>query len=243
MTLANGTGSCILNLSSMDNFDIINLIRTRDGLINLQSSLNENGIQLDLHRSEFGYYNLDFGLNCIEDLEYECEVPVGYEETETANDRKKLRKTFKLTNHSNNIININSIDILPNNSKSLPLMSVYINEIDIRFAIGKKSIKVHPQEEISICVEFLLLRDFNGFLGRWLIFLFEIKNYLSPTYCQTLSFVYGLRVLGCVTQKTSSRMKLSSEARVFIPQSILTYFDKPVSCIILKCAYIHSFKS
>ena len=67
----------------MDDFDIISLLKTNHGIACLQSSLEENCIQLSLKRSESGYYNLDFGLNCIEDLEFELELPFGYEEEES----------------------------------------------------------------------------------------------------------------------------------------------------------------
>jgi hypothetical protein len=206
----------------MEDFNLLELLRSSEGIKELQSTIEGSGISVDCPKSSF--YYLDFGVCSAEDLAYEFEIPRGYEQSVTEYDRKKIDRSFNIK--SSYAYTIKKVEVLPANNAKIPEVSVFSNDIDI--LVSNSPINLNADDVINFKVEVKFNRDFIGFLGRWVIILFERKYRPSLTSCKIESFVFGIRLLGCVSRSLSSRSQLSSEARVFVPQVAIIYFEEPV---------------
>lgn len=206
-----------------EDFSLLKLLQSgQEGINELQSTIDGSGITIDCPRSNF--YYLDFGVTANDELKYETDIPLGYEESITEQDKKIVAKTLKLT--SAFPYTIRRIDVLPSNNEKLPEISVLVDDEDI--LLSHKALNLKPHQELELKVLCKVNPGYFGFLGRWIIFLFERKWKPSMTKCQVESFVFGIRLQGCVTRDKSSRIQLSSEARAFIPQASIIYFEEQV---------------
>lgn len=206
----------------MEGFNLLELLKTPEGISELQSTVDGSGITIDCPR--YNYFYLDFGVTANDELKYETEIPVGYEESITDKDKKVVERKFKMI--SIYPFTIRRIDVLPANNPNLPEVSILVNDEDI--LTTHKSITLVPNHEIEFKVICKVHPGYFGFLGRWIIFLFERKSQPSLTRRQVDSFIFGIRLQGCVTKDKSSRIQLSSEARAFIPQASIIYFEEQV---------------
>jgi len=221
----------------MEDFNLLELLRSPEGINELQSTIDGSGITIDCPRSNFFY--LDFGVTANDELKYETDIPLGYEESITDKDKKIIEKSFKLT--STFPYTLRKIDILPSNNDKLPEVSIFLNDDEGDILSSRKSTTLLPHQELEFKVVCKVHPGYFGFLGRWVIFLFERKTKPSMTRSQVESFVFGVRLQGCVTRDKSSRIQLSSEARAFIPQASIIYFEEQVSKQFTHTTSISSF--
>lgn len=206
----------------MEDFNLLELLKSPEGIAELQSTIDGSGISIDCPRSNFFY--LDLGVTANDELKYETDIPLGYEASITDKDKKVIEKSFKLS--SVFPFTVRRIDVLPSNNDKLPEVSVLMNDEDI--LTTRQSLTLLPNQEVEFKVVCKVHSGYFGFLGRWIIFLFERKSKPSMSRCQVESFVFGVRLQGCVTRDKSSRIQLSSEARAFIPQASIIYFEEQV---------------
>ena len=204
----------------MEIFNLRELLRSADGLKQLQRSIDDTGISVHCSKTDFHY--LDFGVIANDEISYEVEIPVGYESVVT--DKKILEKELNLSSIYE--YTIQKIDVLPYNNPSIPHVSINHEGIDLLTTASP--IKLSPNDSIQLNVAIRIDPKFIGFLGRWVIILFERKYKSSLTSFKTESFIFGLRLVGCVSKSKSSRFQLSSEAKIFIPQSSILYFEDKV---------------
>ena len=210
----------------MDSFNLAELLKSPDGIQALQS-LEGSGLSFDSPKSTGQLHQLDFGTHCIDDLEYEIEAPLGYEGCRTDKDCKIIEKSL-LIRSTSHIYTIKSIDILPANGIKYPNMTVLCDGVSISSSSKPIIIQPNSSTPMELHVIIRVKRDYIGFLGRWIIFTFEKKYQLSLTCMRTETFIYGLRVHGCIARSNSTRNTLSSEAKIFVPQASITYFEAPV---------------
>ena len=213
----------------MESFNLVELLKSPDGIQALQS-LEGSGLSFDSPKSAGPLHQLDFGTHCIDDLEYEIEAPLGYEDCRTDKDFKIIEKSLLIRSNSH-IYTIKSIDILPANGIKYPNMTVLCNGVSISSSSKPIIIQPNSSTPIELHVIIRVKRDYIGFLGRWIIFTFERKYHPSLTCMRTETFIYGLRVHGCIARSNSARNTLSSEAKIFVPQASITYFEAPVSIL------------
>lgn len=207
----------------MEDFDIAELLKTPEGIFALQTTLEGTGIIVDC--SKTNVYYLDFGVISTDELPLDTTAVLGYEKIDTENDSKVIEKQFSMKSAVN--YSIKKVEVLPSNDSNLPKVLVLVNNIDL--IASNIPVKLRPDHPITLKVQIRVHKDYVGFLGRWIIFVFERKFHPNLTSCKIESFVFGLRVIGCVSHSQSVRAKLSSEARVFIPHASIVYFEDPVS--------------
>lgn len=204
----------------MTDFDLTSVLSDADGVAQLLTSAHAEGLEVSLPQ-------IDFGEVTIMDLDFEENIPIGYEEC-VASGRRKIEQDFKIKNATKDRrFRIESFQILPADRK--PTFLVVVNPPPSS-EFGETPFDgtvIEPGETVDVVVRCLVDHEFTGFLGRWIIITFESTLKIDTVRIQKVHFLCGIRVVGCVV--SSQSQKLSSEAKAFVPQSSLMQFDLDVS--------------
>ena len=168
---------------------------------------------------------VDFGMVPLEDITADNSTPLGYGGFENRPASRIMRQLVTLANtsissdgpHSYKLINY---AIYPKDNGISEIALVDEDGSDI---IGTVLL---PGISVNIFVKLKLFsQKFQGFIGRWIVFTWEGEMPTSPVSMRIDRFIQGLRTTVCIIPSRNAAKSLSSEARSFIPQSRLNYFD------------------
>lgn len=210
------------------NLDLMAVLHSSDAIAQLVVAADFAGLLfLDKHGTHSR--RIDFGELTVDELQFEEDVPVGYEECSSIGSSRKAEKEISIINSTTNCnFRINALQVLPisDSRNNLPVLSILKNDennhqTDLLGTILK------PGEKLNAVVRYLVSTNYTGFLGRWIIFTIESMSKISDVCIQKTTFLHGIRTIGCVVTFKGANL-LSSEANRFVPQSRLMYFDNPV---------------
>lgn len=207
---------------------------------------------------------IDFGTHGIDELVRDGPtIPLGYE-ADGGNEETIKKKIISPGNYiclrllePSNVptsIHIRKIRVLPQGGIARPsvkLLKVCVNEegeevdddiyedkdgdgdgdddSDGKEVRAGDSLPLHFRVKLSD-----MASDFQGNLGRWIIFDIEKSTKKTPVHTINEYFMVALRLTGLVLRDKTIHQKLDVEAKEFIPLHDLEYFDRAVPTFHLK---------
>ena len=201
----------------METDDLLRLLSSRDGIELLRNGCNDIGISVDKSC-------IDFGTKCIEELSCEQIIPYGYDEFEDSPSPRKATTSINIhIGSSFERVIFKSFRILPQPPQVQIKLRLDENE-DFR---GDVVLHDNPQQAPhSVQVVLLVPESYSGFFGCWIFLTFEAFERKSFTTTVIYRSTMCVRVTGCIVPPGMNSL-LSSNAKPFIPLSMLNYFDGP----------------